>query len=117
MNISSHLVSGAGTGNPGRFLHYVNDAQKYYTLRYQKGLITDGLFSQTRNPNYLGEILIYVGFAPVAHHWLPFVILGAWVFGFFFRNMRRKDESLSLHPAFDQYKRRSGLLLPKFSRN
>ena len=45
----------------GIFLHYVSDAQKYYTLQYRKGLIEEGLFSRTRNPNYLGEILIYTG--------------------------------------------------------
>ena len=29
--------------------------QKYFVLRAKKGLITDGLFSRSRNPNYLGE--------------------------------------------------------------
>ena len=71
----------------GIFLHYVGDAQKFYTLRLQKGLIEDGLFARTRNPNYLGEILIYVSFAIMSWHWLPFVVLACWVFGFFVRNM------------------------------
>ena len=71
----------------GIFLHYVSDAQKYYTLQLRKGLITDGLFSRMRNPNYLGEILIYSAYALMSMHWLPFVILGGWVFGFFLRNM------------------------------
>jgi len=44
----------------GIFLHYVSDAQKYFTLQARKGLITDGLFARTRNPNYLGENLIYL---------------------------------------------------------
>ena len=60
----------------GVFLHYGSDAQKYFTLKYKKGLITEGFFSRSRNPNYLGEILIYLGFAMLAQHWLPFVILG-----------------------------------------
>lgn len=37
----------------------VSDAQKYYTLKYKKGLISDGMFYATRNPNYLGEIMLY----------------------------------------------------------
>ncbi|MGA7804839.1 hypothetical protein [Bradyrhizobium sp.] len=37
----------------GVFLHYVSDAQKFYTLRAKPSLITDGLFSRVRNPNYL----------------------------------------------------------------
>lgn len=98
----------------GIFLHYVGDAQKYYTLRLQKGLIEDGLFLKSRNPNYFGEILIYAAFAILAWHWLPFVILGAWVFGFFLRNMLAKDKSLERHPGFAAYKARTGLLIPKF---
>ena len=35
----------------GIFLHYVSDAQKFYTLRLKKGLMEDGLFARTRNPN------------------------------------------------------------------
>lgn len=100
----------------GIFLHYVADAQKFYTLRLRPGLIEDGLFSRTRNPNYLGEILIYVSFAILSWHWLPFVVLAAWVVGFFLRNMWAKDRSLARHPGFAAYKSRTGLLLPKILR-
>ena len=97
----------------GIFLHYVSDAQKYYTLQHQKGLIDKGLFSRTRNPNYLGEILMYSAFSLMSLHWLPFLILGGWVFGFFLRNMLKKDKSLSRHAGWDAYKKRSWLLFPK----
>lgn len=97
----------------GVFLHYVSDAQKYYTLKLKKDLITDGLFSRTRNPNYLDEILIYSGFALLSMHWLPFLILAGWVFGYFLRNMMQKDKSISRHAGWEEYKQRSGLLLPK----
>jgi protein-S-isoprenylcysteine O-methyltransferase Ste14 len=97
----------------GIFLHYVGDAQKFYTLRLQKGLIEDGLFARTRNPNYLGEILIYVSFAIMSWHWLPFLVLAGWVFGFFVRNMWAKDRSLARHPGFASYKARTGLLFPR----
>jgi hypothetical protein len=56
----------------GIFLHFVGDAQKYYTLRFRSGLIEDGLFARTRNPNYLGETLIYISFATLSWHWLSF---------------------------------------------
>ena len=98
----------------GIFLHYVSDAQKYYTLQLQKGLIEDGLFGRTRNPNYLGEILIYISFAILSWHWLPFVVLSAWVVGFFFPNMRAKDQSLSRHPGFAAYKLRTGSCFQRF---
>jgi protein-S-isoprenylcysteine O-methyltransferase Ste14 len=97
----------------GIFLHYVGDAQKFYTLRLKSGLIEDGLFSRTRNPNYLGEILIYTAFAMMSRHWLPFLILGGWVGGFFIRNMHKKDQSLSRHPQFAEYKKRTGMLFPR----
>jgi hypothetical protein len=44
----------------GVFLHYGSDAQKYYTLKYRSGLITEVFFARCRNPNYLGEISIYL---------------------------------------------------------
>jgi steroid 5-alpha reductase family enzyme len=97
----------------GIFLHYGSDAQKYFTLKYQKGLITEGFFSRSRNPNYLGEILIYFGFALLTQHWLPFAILGMFFILVFVPNMRKKDQSLSRYPEFAAYKARSGLLLPK----
>jgi steroid 5-alpha reductase family enzyme len=97
----------------GIFLHYVGDAQKYYTLKFQRGLIEEGLFARTRNPNYLGEILIYVAFALMSLHWLPFLVVGGWVFGFFVRNMLNKDKSLSRYPQFAEYRKNSGLLFPK----
>jgi protein-S-isoprenylcysteine O-methyltransferase Ste14 len=97
----------------GVFLHFVGDAQKFYTLQLRKGLIREGLFSRMRNPNYLGEILIYLAYATLSMHWLPFLILAGWVFGFFLRNMVAKDRSLSRHPGFEDYRKSSGLLFPK----
>ncbi|KAB7770044.1 DUF1295 domain-containing protein [Xanthomonas maliensis] len=97
----------------GIFLHYVGDAQKYYTLRLKPGLIEDGVFSRTRNPNYLGEILIYASFAAASGHWIPWLIFATWMFVFFFKSMLRKDASLSRYPGFAAYRKRTGLLLPK----
>lgn len=97
----------------GVFLHYGSDAQKYYTLKYHSGLITEGFFARCRNTNYLGEILIYGSFAMLAQHWLPFLILAGFIAGLFIPNMLKKDQSLSRYPEFEYYKAHSGLLLPK----
>lgn len=43
----------------GVLLHFGSDAQKFFTLKYQRGLITEGFFARNRNTNYFGEILIY----------------------------------------------------------
>lgn len=96
----------------GVFLHYVSDAQKYAILSIKSGLITTGLFSRTRNPNYLGEMLIYLGFAILAQHWVPLLALIYW-WSFFVRNMLNKDKSMARHPEFAAWKKRTGLLFPK----
>lgn len=96
----------------GVFFHYVSDAHKHAVLSVQKGLITTGLFARTRNPNYFGEMLIYLGFAMLAQHWAPFLALAYW-WVFFFRNMMKKDQSMSRHPEFADWRKRTGLVIPK----
>jgi protein-S-isoprenylcysteine O-methyltransferase Ste14 len=92
------------------------DAQKYFVLRARRGLIVDGFFARTRNPNYLGEMMLYASFAIVAGHWLPWVVL-AWVWlGLFLPNMLRKDASMARYPEWAAYKARTGLLLPSLAR-
>ena len=89
-----------------------SDAQKYFTLRLRRGLITDGMFRFIRHPNYLGEIMIYGSLALMTWHWLPLVVL-AWVWGgLFVVNMNLKEASMSRYPGWGQYKKRSRWLLP-----
>ena len=47
----------------GSVLMNGSDGQKYFTLRERKGLLNDGYMKWNRNPNYLGEIMIYSAFA------------------------------------------------------
>lgn len=96
----------------GIFYHYVSDAHKHAVLSVKKGLITTGLFSKTRNPNYLGEMLIYLGFAMLAQHWIPLLALAYW-WAFFVRNMLQKDKSMSRYPEFTEWKKNTWLLFPK----
>ena len=88
------------------------DAQKYYTLKVQRGLITTGMFRYVRHPNYLGEMMIYGSYALMVWHWAPVLIL-AWIWiGVFAVNMVLKEASMSRHPTWAAYKRRTGWLLP-----
>ena len=48
---------------PGIWLHHTSDCQKYFVLKAKPSLITDGLWSLSRNPNYLGELFILGAFA------------------------------------------------------
>jgi steroid 5-alpha reductase family enzyme len=97
----------------GVFLHFVADMQKYTALKLRPGhLITDGMFARCRNPNYLGELLIYLGFGLLARHWVPIVVLALFVGVVWVPNMLRKDRSLSRYPEFEEYRRRSKLFVP-----
>lgn len=88
------------------------DAQKYYTLRERRGLITDGMFRYVRHPNYLGEMMIYGSFALMVWHWLPPLVL-AWMWGTIFAvNMVLKEASMSKYPEWAAYKQRSWWLVP-----
>ncbi len=100
----------------GLVLMVGSDAQKYFTLRVRRGLITDGFFARIRHPNYLGEMMIYGSFAALAGHWLPWAVL-AWVWtGVFLPNMLRKEASMARYPEWAGYVARSGFLLPALGR-
>ena len=89
------------------------DAQKYFVLRARPGLIVDGFFARTRNPNYLGEMMLYAAFALVAGHWLPWLAL-VWVWtAVFLPNMLRKDRRMARHPGWREYRARTWMLWPK----
>ncbi|HEX4871417.1 MAG TPA: DUF1295 domain-containing protein [Nevskiaceae bacterium] len=96
----------------GSALMIAADCQKYYTLRLQRGLISDGVHRYIRHPNYLGEMLIYGGFALLVNHWLPWLWLALIWGGLFATNMVMKEASLSRHPGWAEYKRRSWWLVP-----
>jgi protein-S-isoprenylcysteine O-methyltransferase Ste14 len=88
------------------------DAQKYYTLRVKRGLISDGMHKYVRHPNYLGEMMIYGSFALMVWHWYPVIVL-AWVWlGLFAVNMVMKEASMSRYPEWAAYKKRSWWLVP-----
>ncbi len=97
----------------GGVLHFGSDAQKYFTLQYRKGLITEGFFARCRNTNYLGELMIYCGFALLTLSWMGFIGIAVFFAGAFVPNMLKKDKSISRYPEFAAYKERSGLFFPK----
>jgi len=97
----------------GIFLHYTADMQKHVALALRPGqLIDDGLWARVRNPNYLGELLIYLGYGALAMHWLPIAVLLGIIAGVWVPNMIAKDRSLARYPEFDSYRQRSRWLVP-----
>ncbi len=96
----------------GLFFHFGADMQKHTRLASTSGLITDGFFRLSRNPNYFGELLIYLGFGMLAMSWIPFAIIAVWVLSFWLPGMLKKDKSLSRHPDFDEYRKRVRMFIP-----
>ena len=50
----------------GIYYHFASDMQKYIYLKYNSGLITDGLWEQCRHPNYFGETILWWGIYLIA---------------------------------------------------
>lgn len=97
----------------GVFCHFTADMQKHTTLKLRPGqLMTDGLWSRLRNPNYFGELLIYLGFSLLAMHWAPLLVILLFVLIVWLPNMRKKDRSLARYPEFAAYRARSKFFLP-----
>jgi protein-S-isoprenylcysteine O-methyltransferase Ste14 len=97
----------------GVFFHFASDMQKHTALKLRpERLIEDGMFALSRNPNYFGELLIYLSFALLALHWAPLLVLALFVAVVWLPGMRRKDRSLSRYPEFEAYRRRTKLWIP-----
>lgn len=97
----------------GVFFHFTADMQKHMHLNCRPGtLLTDGLWSLSRNPNYFGELLIYLGFTLLAMHWAPLLVLALFILFVWVPNMRRKDKRLARYENFEEYRRRTKQLIP-----
>lgn len=91
------------------------DCQKFVQLKYKKGLVCDGFFSRTRNPNYLGEIMIYGGFGIIAKDtmsWLILLTIWTVLFG---SGILQKELSYMRKEGWEQYKNQSLILLPRIT--
>ena len=96
----------------GCVLMMASDAQKFYTLKYKKGLIDDGWFAVCRNTNYLGEMMLYGSYALLSQNWISWAILiYIWTL-VFFTNMYNKERSLRKKKGWKAYRARSGMLFP-----
>ena len=108
------LALGVASFGLGVFYHFASDLQKHTALLNGPGLITTGLWSKLRNPNYFGELLIYMGFGMLAYTWawVPALVLCVFIGVIWIPNMLKKDRSLSRYPEFEDYKKRSSWFIP-----
>ncbi len=96
----------------GVVLMIAADCQRHFSLKYRKALITSGVFKYTRNPNYLGEIMLYSAYAYLANHWIAWLVVAYAVITTFLPNMYAKDYSISRHEGWDEYSKQSSFLIP-----
>lgn len=110
----------------GFLIESFSDLQKYTFINSTGGktFIASGLFKYSRHPNYLGEILVWVGlflFAlPALGGWLilvgllsPLFIASLIIFVTGLPQLEKKaDERWGNDPAYEAYKKRTAVLIP-----
>jgi protein-S-isoprenylcysteine O-methyltransferase Ste14 len=104
------LALGAILILPGLFIRALASGH----VRKNEALATSGPYAYTRNPLYLGSLLMGVGFAVAARSWWVGVILVAMFFAIYLPVIR--DEEVFLRqkfPEFEEYARLVPRMLPR----
>jgi len=79
-------------------------------------LAVTGPYAYTRNPLYLGSMLMAFGFAAASHSWTILIVLAALFFIIYLPTIRSEEEFLrGAFPAFADYAARVPRLLPRFT--
>jgi hypothetical protein len=85
-------------------------------VRKNEALATSGPYAYTRNPLYLGSLLIGIGFAVAARRWEVGVGLVIMFFAIYLPVMRNEEVFLRQHfPEFDEYAQRVPRLFPRLA--
>jgi protein-S-isoprenylcysteine O-methyltransferase Ste14 len=85
-------------------------------VRKNEALATSGPYAYTRNPLYLGSLLIGVGFAIAARSWWVGVALAVMFFAIYLPVIRGEEAFLrGKFPEFEHYARNVPRLLPRLT--
>jgi len=86
-------------------------------VRKNAELTRTGPYAYTRNPLYLGSMMIAFGFAWAAASWIIFVVLATLFFAIYLPTIRSEEAYLREHfPGFDDYAKQVPRLLPRLTR-
>ena len=82
-------------------------------------LATAGPYAWTRNPLYLGSVILAAGIAVAGGSWLATIPLAIYFLAFYPGVMRREEAELRAHygPAFEEYARHVPLFWPRLTRH
>jgi protein-S-isoprenylcysteine O-methyltransferase Ste14 len=86
-------------------------------LRKHKQLATSGPYAFTRNPLYLGSVLLAAGFSVASHSWISTLLLAAYLAIFYPVVIRREQAELKTlyGAAFEQYSSQVPAFWPRLS--
>ncbi|MFZ1007053.1 MAG: isoprenylcysteine carboxylmethyltransferase family protein [Candidatus Sulfotelmatobacter sp.] len=85
-------------------------------VRKNESLATSGPYAYTRNPLYLGSLLIGVGFAVAARSWWVGVALVLMFFAIYLPVIRDEEAFLrQKFPEFEEYARQVPRMLPRLT--
>jgi protein-S-isoprenylcysteine O-methyltransferase Ste14 len=83
-------------------------------VRKNEALATSGPYAYTRNPLYLGSLLMGIGFALAARSWEVGVFVVAMFFAIYVPVIRGEEKFLrEKFPEFEEYARRVPRMLPR----
>ena len=83
-------------------------------VRKNEALATSGPYAYTRNPLYLGSLLIGVGFAVAARSWWVGVVLVVMFFAIYLPVIRDEEAFLrQKFPEFEEYARQVPRMFPR----
>ncbi len=85
-------------------------------VRKNEQLATTGPYAYTRNPLYLGSIIIAIGFGIASMNWRIAAIIGILFLAIYLPVIRGEEEFLrGKFPEFDQYAKEVPRLLPRLT--
>jgi protein-S-isoprenylcysteine O-methyltransferase Ste14 len=83
-------------------------------VRKNEDLATTGPYAHTRNPLYLGSIVIAAGFAVMARNWIVVLVLLVMFVAIYLPVIRGEEEFLRARfPQFAEYEQRVPRLIPR----
>ena len=107
------LLLGAGLILPGLLIRALASGH----VRKNEALATSGPYAYTRNPLYLGSLLIGIGFAIAARSWWVGGLILLMFFAIYLPVIRGEEAFLSSKfPEFEEYARRVPRMFPRLMR-
>lgn len=116
-NETGIVALGAFFFQAGLFVTFCADLQKYIIKQMpgERRLLTTGFFKYTRNPNYLGEIMLYSGYAIWS---MSYFVMALFILNWamvMMPSMIKKERSLSRYPDFEKWSESSCFLAPNIA--